>query len=235
MKIRALTLGYNLQPTEESFTELRSKLTALKEVKEQLKTTGMEVEYIRLCTIPLTAETSLTEDDLNNSYQKMASFLESLVQEKLLGIYAFASGLYDQADELTDLQKCALKQIPSLFAQFPNLFSSIQVASTENGINFQAIHDCVDVILQNGLQDPFSNLRFAVTMNVPPNTPFFPSAYHLGETSKLSVALEAADEIIQILETSPPTQVSLTEIKQHIQDRFTAIYDETHSNIDTLL
>ena len=60
-------------------------------------------------------------------------------------------------------------------------------------------------------------------MNVSSNTPFFPSAYHLGETSKLSVALEAADEIIQILETYPSTQVSLTEIKQHIQDRFTAI------------
>ena len=97
-------------------------MTALKEVKEQLKTTGMEVEYIRSCTIPLTAETSLTEDDLNDSYQKMASFLESLVQEKLLGIYAFASGLYDQADELTDLQKLRSQTNSFAFRPIPQSF-----------------------------------------------------------------------------------------------------------------
>ena len=40
------------------------------------------------------------------------------------------------------------------------------------------------------------NLQFAVTFNVPPNTPFFPSAYHLGDNQKISIALEAADEVV---------------------------------------
>jgi uncharacterized protein (UPF0210 family) len=43
----------------------------------------------------------------------------------------------------------------------------------------------------------FGNLRFAATAHCPPNIPFLPAAYHGGGAPKFSLAVQAADVVVQ--------------------------------------
>ena len=45
----------------------------------------------------------------------------------------------------------------------------------------------------------FGNLRFAATANCPPNIPFLPAAYHAGGSPCFSIAVQAADVVLEAL------------------------------------
>jgi uncharacterized protein len=45
----------------------------------------------------------------------------------------------------------------------------------------------------------FGNLRFAATAHCPPNIPFLPAAYHAGGALQFSVAVQAADVVVDAL------------------------------------
>jgi uncharacterized protein (UPF0210 family) len=152
--------------------------------------------------------------------------IDEMIKQKLLDIYSFQPGLCDHPNKLTPYEHKALNNIPSLLREHKDLFSSIQVASQTGGINFEAIRLCAELIHNIATPDPFLNIKFAVTCAVPPNTPFFPSAYHYSAKPVLTVALEAADEIVSILDRYPPNLHSLEEIRNVIQDRFRNIYDQ---------
>lgn len=47
----------------------------------------------------------------------------------------------------------------------------------------------------------FGNLRFAATAHCPPNIPFLPAAYHGGGAPKFSVAVQAADVVVDAFDT----------------------------------
>ncbi|MGI9149433.1 MAG: DUF711 family protein [Chloroflexota bacterium] len=48
----------------------------------------------------------------------------------------------------------------------------------------------------------FGNLRFAATAHCPPNIPFLPAAYHVGGPPCFSIALQAADVVLEALDAS---------------------------------
>ena len=143
----------------------------------------------------------------------------------MLGIYSFVPIVADHPQSLSPLQTEILQQLPELLKNHPNMFSSIQVASTKRGLNIHALRQAGSIIRDLSTPDPFRNVQFAITFNVPPNTPFFPSAYFSGTTPTLSIALEAADELNSLLAQYPPTHVPYTEIQTHIKIRFEQIYD----------
>jgi uncharacterized protein len=45
----------------------------------------------------------------------------------------------------------------------------------------------------------FGNLRFAATAHCPPNIPFLPAAYHAGGPPRFSIAVQAADVVVEAL------------------------------------
>jgi uncharacterized protein (UPF0210 family) len=45
----------------------------------------------------------------------------------------------------------------------------------------------------------FGNLRFAATAHCPPNIPFLPAAYHTGGAPRFSIAVQAADIVVEAL------------------------------------
>jgi uncharacterized protein (UPF0210 family) len=45
----------------------------------------------------------------------------------------------------------------------------------------------------------FGNLRFAATANCPANIPFLPAAYHVGGAARFSIAVQAADVVVEAL------------------------------------
>ncbi|WP_457557819.1 DUF711 family protein [Candidatus Harpocratesius sp.] len=224
MKIRALTLGYDIYNDNFDLQGLHHYLGLIQELKNEIQKL-YEVEYIRLASPPYTSISSPIElkqilDD------EIAYKLDECIDDGLMGIYSFAPGLLDFSESLENIQSNLTQSIPRLLKEHRNMFSSMQIGSTQQGLNFQSIDIATDVIFALSNPDPFQNVQFATTFNVPPNTPFFPSAYHTGSKPKLSIALEAADELISIFDGKNVCNNSLQQIKTEIQKRFCQIYDE---------
>jgi uncharacterized protein (UPF0210 family) len=69
----------------------------------------------------------------------------------------------------------------------------------DGSISLPAVRSCAEVIqrLSPLSPDGFANLRFAALANVPPGSPFFPAAYHEGDSPAFALATEAADLAVQ--------------------------------------
>jgi uncharacterized protein (UPF0210 family) len=57
---------------------------------------------------------------------------------------------------------------------------------------------CARAVKQLATSTPlgFGNLRFAATAHCPPNIPFVPAAYHVGGSPRFSLAVQAADVVV---------------------------------------
>ncbi|MHA1821833.1 MAG: DUF711 family protein [Promethearchaeota archaeon] len=232
MKIRAITLGTPIEFIEEEYEELEEILNSIGELKNSLLDEKMEVQTIRLCTPPFSKDTHLNQSQFFKDPSIVLDALDELIEDKILDYYSAFSGLCNQSEHLTITQKKLMRRIPELLVEHENMFSSIQVGSSvslsdtlkteekgRNILNLEAISESAGLIKQLSKIDPFMNLKFAVTINVPPNTPFFPSAYHLGKNIRISIALEAADEILNIVNSAD----SFSEIQIGIKEKFKEI------------
>jgi len=226
MKIRSITLGQNLLESDPKLNSLRNNLKKLQVLENNFINQGIEVEYIRFASQTFSKSTDLSKNSIFKQREEILPILEDFVKDKLLGIYAFMPSLCDQMESMTQTQLELMKDIPNLIYKYPNMFTSIQAGSNSGGINFEAIKESTKIIQKLSKPDPFQNVKFAVTFNVPPNTPFFPSAYHIGNTPKISIALEAADEVITVLKVNPTTSTNLNNVKKAIQTKFSEIYDK---------
>ncbi len=226
MKIRAITLGQELLGSDPKLNTLQNNLKKLQDLQINFTNQGIEVEYIRFASQTFSKSTDLLNTSIFKRREEILPILEDLVKDKLLGIYAFMPGLCDQMEPMTNTQLELMEDIPNLIYKYPNMFTSIQAGSNREGLNFEAIKESTKIIQKLSKPDPFQNVKFAVTFNVPPNTPFFPSAYHIGSLPKISIALETADEVITVLKENPPTSTNLNNVKKAIQTRFTEIFDQ---------
>lgn len=231
MKIRAITLGVPLEHEAESLDGLKTKLELVSELKEQFSEHDTDVQTVRFCTTPYNAET-VYNDDFFTQIPHTLEFIDSLTKHHLLDFYSYLPGLCDQTSELSPTQKRVFEALPQHFANHPVMFSSIQVSSVSNGLSLQAIQKCANLIKSLADKDPFVNLQFAATFNVPPNTPFFPSAYHEGHEPKISIALEAADEFVKITQEWSEYGNGLKWLEDNITKRFSEIYDDILKLID---
>ena len=234
MKLRAITLGYDIFQDKSDLGGVREKLKELQILKKELEQL-VGVQFIRLATPPFTVETSpqVARDQFLSP--RIPERLEELISEGLLGIYSYCPGLLDHPKSMQPGQELITHHLVDMLSQYPNMFSSLQVGSTAHGLNFQAIEEATKVVFGLAQYNPFSNVQFAVTINVPGNTPFFPSAYHdplTGNLPKISLALEAADELVSLFSGSDITATSLFDLKKAIQSRFTKIATDITSIVE---
>lgn len=75
----------------------------------------------------------------------------------------------------------------------PALSATVQIASTATGLRAEMAQPAARVIceLAQRTQDGVGNLFFAVTANCPPDTPFFPAAYHSSDEWGFSIGLQS--------------------------------------------
>jgi hypothetical protein len=118
-------------------------------------------------------------------------------------------------------EKLLLNEVPNFIKRREKFFTSIHVASKENGINLSALRSSAKIIKSLSIPDPFKNLNFCVSSNVSPDTPFFPAAYHISENPSVGLALEMADEVVDVFESSK----SIGEAYKKLTIRFNEIYD----------
>jgi uncharacterized protein (UPF0210 family) len=83
----------------------------------------------------------------------------------------------------------------------PALSASVQIASTAVGVRTDAALPAARVICELARQtnEGLGNLFFAVTANCPPQTPFFPVAYHDSPDWGFSIGLQSAGLVTETL------------------------------------
>ncbi|MHA1642440.1 MAG: DUF711 family protein [Promethearchaeota archaeon] len=233
MKIRALTVGQKVPfLSENSFFEkfLEEKLYYFdqlnKDFKDLISSEGIEIQSIRFCTQPiLTYENKFREwnlDEIISRLHEQLDILENLTNKYGINYYACAMILAEQQMEKYGVyEKLLLNEVPRFIRKRERFFTSLSVASSERGINLSALRSGAKIIKELSIKDPFDNLKFCISTNVKPDTPFFPAAYHLSDNPSFSVAMELADEVVEVFSNTK----SFSEAQLSLKKRFLEIYD----------
>jgi uncharacterized protein (UPF0210 family) len=234
MKIRAITIGQKIPILSQNINLerfLREKLPGFsnfnRELTERFKSLGIEVQTRRFCSQPLISyEHQLIEQNLNQtilSLHEQFSLLEYLISNFGFDYFACCSVLAaDQYIEKFGIyEKLLLAEVPSFIIRREKFFTSLPAASSQHGINLSALKSGAKIIKKLSNPDPFKNLQFCVSSNVKEDTPFFPASYHLKENPAFSIALEMADEVVNVFEQSK----NITDAQINLKNRFNEIYD----------
>lgn len=234
MRIRAITLGqkfpifYEYLETEVFLEEKLEKFKVFyNDLIEEFKKIDIPVETKRICSQPLLMyENHLTyrkdvQETLSLLHEEF-KILQTLFEKYEIDYFACSTMLADELGHFGIFEKLLLNEYDKFLKEFPNLFTSLPVIS-KNKISFPALKSAAKIIKKLSNPDPFKNLQFCVSCNVPPNTPFFPAAYHRNsDKAAFSLALEMADEIILIFNKAS----NLKEAKINLKNRFEEIYEE---------
>ena len=187
MKIRSIT--YFCKPDIPTKTEQLEQAAAfLAEARRHYLEAGFEVQTTRLATTPFA---SLIAEKGAGILEDLVERLDDAVQK---GAFDYAS-LGPALPEFPD----SYRLIPEALAASENIFLAGMLTAPNGGVSLPAVRSCAGIIHQAAAISPdgFANLRFAALANVPPGAPFFPAAYHQGETPGFALALEAADLAVQ--------------------------------------
>lgn len=234
MKIRAITIGDKipyLSKDDELKSTLEEKLFKFRRLNEDLieefEKIRLPVQSKRICSQPLFsyADKQFYKENLNETLQRLNQqfkIIKNLFDRYYIDYFACCSMLADKLETFGIFEKLLLNEIPQYIKNFDYLFSSINVASTNKGINLSALKSSAKII-KTLSADPFKNLNFCVSSNVVPelNVPFFPASYHSSDVPGFSLALEMADEVIKIIKESK----NISEIKNNIRSKFREIYN----------
>ena len=108
-----------------------------------------------------------------------------------------------------------LTLVPDIISQSQTLFASATLTTREGQIGREAAKKTAAAIQQIAqiTEGGLGNLRFAGTMNCPPNTPFFPAAYWQDEGFNLGIGWQAADLVHEAFAEAPDIEVASTRLK----------------------
>ncbi|MFX0139161.1 MAG: DUF711 family protein, partial [Candidatus Hodarchaeota archaeon] len=243
----AITVGQIipfLKKNESILSFLQNKLTNFSSFHNEmvglLKEMDIDVETKRFCSQPLFSydnklfyEKNLKETLLD--IDKQLNFLQDIFKDYGFDYFACCMMLANQIQELGIFEKLLLNEVPQFIKNNNIFFTSLPVASTKNGINITALKSGAKIIKALSEPDPFNNLQFCVSANVGPNVPFFPAAYHLTKKPAFSIALEMADEVINVIEESNTlknAQLNLLAKFNEIYDNLTKIAEKAGRNFD---
>ncbi|MFX1328881.1 MAG: DUF711 family protein [Promethearchaeota archaeon] len=242
MRVRAITIGQIipfLYKNEAILSFLQNKLSNFSsfydELISKLEEIGIAVDTKRFASQPLFSydnklfyEKNLKETllDINNQL----SFLQDIFKDYGIRYFACCMMLANEMQELGIFEKLLLDEVPQFITNNSNFFTSLPVASTKNGINIDALKSGAKIIKDLSEPDPFKNLQFCISANIKPNVPFFPASYHFSEKPAFSLALEMADEVINVFEKSK----SLKDAQLNLLAKFNEIYDNLTNISETV-
>lgn len=234
MRVRAITIGQIipfLYKNETILSFLQDRLgnfsSLYNEMVDMLKELDIDVQFKRFASQPLFSYDSklFYEKNLKETLvdiDKQLAFLQDIFKDYKFDYFACCMMLANQIQELGIFEKLLLNEVPKFIKNNNIFFTSLPVASTESGINIAALKSGAKIIKELSEPDPFNNLQFCVSSNVGPNFPFFPSAYHFSERPAFSIALEMADEVINVIEESD----TLKDAQLNLLAKFNEIYDD---------
>jgi uncharacterized protein (UPF0210 family) len=232
MKIRTITTGISLSSTQE-IEKIKQATEFNQQAKLIIEEQGYEVQTTRIAT------NSWSEylDGLSKSeILNQVKIIEEVCQN--LNISFFSLGYASQPETIA--------LIPDIIKNTSILYTSSKIGDRLSGINFENARESAKVIqrVSQESEHGYGNFHFCAWANCQSGIPFFPTAYHQGETS-FAIGLELCDLVMQafddaddILDAEEKLKLILEEelrkieaIAQTISDKFAIQY----KGIDTSL
>jgi uncharacterized protein (UPF0210 family) len=183
MKIRSITYFLNPRwPLDPQALQQAGAFIAA--ARPAIQAAGYEVQTVRLATIPFPQLLPALEPD------QIIQLAQQIEQDgQAMGFDYISLG-----PALPEIPHSYSLVLPAIAAT-QNVFLSGMLTAPGQGVSLPAVRACAQIIHQAASLSPdgFANLRFAALANVPPGAPFFPAAYHAGESASFALATEAAD------------------------------------------
>ncbi len=189
MRIRTITTGISLQSLQE-----QEKIKQAAEFNQQaqilFEKQGYEVQTTRIATN--------TWEEYLQGVSKIKIINEIQTLEQLcqsLNISFFNIG-YASKPETIDI-------IPDINKNTSIIYCSSKIGDKETGINFENARESAKAIkrISQESENGYGNFRFCAWANCQPGIPFFPTAYHTGNTS-FAIGLELGDLLMQAFSQS---------------------------------
>jgi len=213
MKIRSITYFIDTGWPLDS-DALRRAGAFLKAAKPAFESAGYEVQTARLATIPFSIMLPVFDPAL---LLRLARELEQATGD--LGFAYLSLGPAMPAD------LNAFAAIPAALAETQNTFFSGMITTPGKEIYLPAVRAAAQVMHQAAPLSPdgFTNLRFAALANVPPGSPFFPAAYHIGVSSSFAIATEAADLAVQAFSEAETLGLAREKLRSAMEQHAAAL------------
>ena len=189
MNIRALT-GFVDPGWPLDARRIADVAACLRTAKTRLEEIGYPVQTLRLATPP---PAEMNHPVRPADRPEAARQIEAECFVHGLDYASLGPALLEEPD--------GLAAIPDILGATENVFTSAIFCDPEAGLSLPAARGCAQAIhdVSRLSPDGFANLRFAALANVPPGTPFFPAAYHLGSGMAIAAATEAAELAVDAL------------------------------------
>ena len=237
MEIRAITFftelssHANLQQMEQQIAPLGKQAL---QVKKLFTDAGFAVQSLRLASQPL--EKIFPEGASAKQLALFASQYEQVANRagfKHVALGTLGASLTtDEASTENSLIKQLMAGIPAIIEATDWVFTSVQLADQANGLKADCLPLAAQVVVDNSTikEDGFGNLRYCMVANMPAFSPFFPAAWHDGNSSTaFSMAIESADTIVDLLET-----FNNTEERWLAEPALTATFNSLGETLDQL-
>ena len=108
-----------------------------------------------------------------------------------------------------------LARLADVIVQSEMLFASVTLTAQSVSESWGAVENTAEIIQQIAQRTDagYGNLRFAVLMNCPPNTPFFPAAYWQDTRTNFGIGWQAADVVNQAFACAENLETALRNLK----------------------
>ena len=198
MKIRTVTVGI---PDAFSREQLHFAMDFNRRCRSHFEANGYEVQTTRVSS---------------QAWNKIFSTDQALELDRRvveLGGDFFSLGTIFPHLPQTPVQ---LASVSDIISQSRTLFTSATLTTPDQQIGWEAAEKTAAAIQQiaQKTDDGLGNLRFAATMNCPPNTPFFPAAYWQDEGFNVGIGWQAADLVHEAFVDAPNLEIALECLKE---------------------
>jgi uncharacterized protein (UPF0210 family) len=193
--VRTITLGVGaLHPLDSDDFNLIGPLLAM--AQAEFERAGYEVQSARIALRPVFADLA---DWSARELLEYCAFLQQMCSAH--EIYYCSIGHIPASAPDAALRRISL--LTDVLTMNPALCASVQIASTAAGLRADAALPAARVIydLARQTNEGLGNLFFSVTANCPPQTPFFPVAYHDSPAWGFSLGLQSAGLVGETLRT----------------------------------
>ncbi|MEH1845426.1 MAG: DUF711 family protein [Nostoc sp.] len=184
MKIRTITTGISIQSLQD-YENIKQAADFNQQAQIVFEKQGYKVQTTRIVTNTWEEYLQgLSKIKIINEIQALEQFCQSL------NISFFNIG-YASKLETIDI-------IPDINNNTSIIYCSSKIGDRETGINFENARKSAEAIkrISQESQNGYGNFRFCAWANCQPGIPFFPSAYHTGNTS-FAIGLELGDLVMQ--------------------------------------
>jgi uncharacterized protein len=192
MKIRTITTGISLNSFQE-IEKIKQANDFNQQAKLIIEEQGYEVQTTRIATNSWEEYLDgFSQSEIINQVKRIEEVCQNL------NISFFSLGYASQ--------RSTIALIPDIIKNTSILYTSSKIGDTPkeslrdrtSGINFENAKESAKVIqrISQETQDGYGNFHFCAWANCKPGIPFFPTAYHQGETS-FAIGLELCELVMQ--------------------------------------